>query len=85
MAEQKTIEQILFLSKNKYYKLSASEEARLNDFLSEKKASASKKSRTKSSRKSSDGTPVRVKNVVKKTKTDPPVVENEEWKEDVVS
>lgn len=63
----KTIEQLLFLSKNPHFRLSPEEEKRLNDFLEEKQAKRSnerkkstkkttKKSAKKSSKKSDEDT-----------------------------
>ena len=67
----KTVEQLLQLSKNPYYKLSNDEKQVLDDFLSKKQDSASKKSAKKSSKGSSAKTNVRVTNVVEKVDTNP--------------
>lgn len=63
----KTIEQLLFLSKNPYYKLTNDEKAVLDDFLSKKQEDESKTSRKKKSKRSDNDTPVRVRNIVEKT------------------
>jgi len=69
----KTIEQLLQLSKNPFYKFSPEEEQVLNDFLFKKQGSDSSDSQKKSSPKSDEGTlvtatdTVKVKNVVEKT------------------
>ena len=68
----KTIQQLLKLSENPFYKLTANEQAVLDDFLSEKSGSVSKKSQKKSSSESSKKTRVIVRNVVKKSDTYPP-------------
>jgi ERCC4-type nuclease len=62
----KTIEQLLQLSKNPYYVFQPDEQRLLDDFLSKKQASTSKKSRKKSSKESSEKTNVRVRNIVEK-------------------
>lgn len=63
----KTIEQLLFLSKNPYYKLTEDEKQVLEDFLSKKQGSESKSSRKKSSKQLEKPTNVRVRNIVEKT------------------
>jgi hypothetical protein len=63
----KTIEQLLELSKNPYYKFSPAEEVILNDFLEKKSAKSSTSSVKKSSEHSEKDTPVRVRNIVQKT------------------
>lgn len=63
----KTIQQLLELSKNPYYKFTKDEKAVLDDFLSQKQDTGSKKSPKTSSSKSSQKTPVRVRNIVNKT------------------
>lgn len=68
----KSIEQLLELAKNPYYKFSKDEQEVLDDFLSKKAEKASKKSQQKNSDESSQKTPVVVKNVVKKADTYPP-------------
>lgn len=70
----KTIEQLLALSKNPYYTFSSDEKRVLDDFLSKRRGSDSKKSQDKSSKKSSDKTPVHVANVVEKVDTYAPKV-----------
>lgn len=63
----KTVEQLLALSKNPYYKFTNDEKAVLDDFLSKKRADHSTSS-TKAKENSSDSsTPVRVRNIVTKT------------------
>ena len=68
----KTIEQLLFLSKNPYYKLTEDEKQVLEDFLSKKQESESKSSRKKSSKQLEKPTNVRVRNIVEKADTYPP-------------
>ena len=68
----KTIEQLLFLSKNPYYKLTEDEKQVLEDFLSKKQASESKSSRKKNSKQLEKPTNVRVRNIVEKADTYPP-------------
>lgn len=63
----KTIEQLLELSKNPFYKFTAAEKEVLDDFLSKKQEKESKKSQKQSSKPSDSNTPVRVRNVVQKT------------------
>lgn len=63
----KTIEQLLTLSKNKYYKFTNDEKAVLDDFLSKRPDDGSKSSQKKNSKKSSGKTNVRVRNIVPKT------------------
>lgn len=65
----KTIQQLLELSKNPYYILSADEQEVLNDFLFKKQDTISKVSPKKSSKKSSKKTRVIVRNIVKKVDT----------------
>ena len=77
----KTIEQLLFLSKNPYYKLRPEEQEVLDDFLLKKQEEESQTSQKKSSKKSTKNTNVRVKNVVQKTSTESEEIENEEWKD----
>ena len=67
----KTIEQLLFLSKNPYYKLTNDEKAVLDDFLSKKQEEDSKSSRKTSSKRSTKNTNVRVRNIVDKTIPEP--------------
>ena len=68
----KTIEQLLFLSKNPYYKLTEDEKQVLEDFLSKKQESESKSSRKKNSKQLEKPTNVRVRNIVEKADTYPP-------------
>lgn len=56
----KTMEQLLFLSKNPHYKFNPEEEQRLNDFLFKKQEKASKRLAKKSSKKSEKDTPATV-------------------------
>ncbi len=70
----KTIEQLLDLSKNPYYKFSNDEKAVLDDFLSKKKEKDSKSSQKKKENTSERNTPVRVRNIVEKTIDDVPEV-----------
>ena len=77
----KTIEQLLFLSKNPYYKLRPEEQEVLDDFLLKKQDEESQTSQKKNSKKLSANTNVRVKNVVQKTNTESEEIENEEWKD----
>lgn len=63
----KTIEQLLELSKNPYYKFQNDEKAVLDDFLSKKQEKASKNNQKKNSKNSEENTPVRVRNIVEKT------------------
>lgn len=68
----KTIQQLLELSKNPYYKFTPDERMVLDDFLLQSQDTDSKKSQEKSSKKSSKRTHVTVRNVVKKVNTYPP-------------
>lgn len=63
----KTIEQLLKLSENPYYKLLPEEQEVLDNFLSQKREAESKQSRSSGSKKSSKNTHAIVRNVVKKT------------------
>lgn len=65
----KTVEQLLQLSKNPYYKLSNDEKQVLDDFLSKKQESESKSSRKKNSKKFTGKIPVTVRNIVPKVDT----------------
>lgn len=67
----KTIQQLLDLSKNPFYRFTDAEQAVLDDFLSQKQESDSKKSQKESSKKSSKSTPVTVRNIVQKVDTYP--------------
>lgn len=63
----KTIEHLLELSKNPFYKFSPEEKERLEDFLSKKQEKPSKRSGKTDSKNSDKNTPVVVRNIVKKT------------------
>ena len=63
----KTIEQLLELSKNPYYKFDPTEQALLDDFLSKKQDTGLQTSQQADSNKSSEKTRVTVRNVVRKT------------------
>lgn len=65
----KTIQQLLELSKNPFYKFTTDEQEVLNDFLSQKPVTTLKKLPKKNSKKSSKKTRVIVRNVVKKVDT----------------
>lgn len=65
----KTIEQLLELSKNPFYKFTADEQAVLDDFLLKKRATELKRSQKPRSKKSSTKTRVTVRNIVKKVDT----------------
>lgn len=68
----KSIEQLLFLSRNPYYPMTNDEKAVLDDFLSKKQEKTPKKSQKKSTDESSKKTNVIVRNVVQKADTYPP-------------
>ncbi len=70
----KTIEQLLDLSKNPYYKFTNDERAVLDDFLLRKQEKESAKQLKKSLKNSEKNTPVRVRNIVDKTIDDVPEV-----------
>lgn len=72
----KTIEQLLFLSKNPYYKLTNDEKAVLDDFLLGRQEEGSRTSQTRNSKKSTKSTNVRVRNIVDKTIDKPLDVDN---------
>lgn len=63
----KTIEQLLELSKNPFYKFTNDEKAVLDDFLEKKREKDLKRLQKKNSRSSETNTPVRVRNIVEKT------------------
>lgn len=63
----KTIEQLLDLSKNPYYKFTQDEKAVLDDFLLKKREKDSQNKQKTNSETSENDTPVRVRNVVEKT------------------
>lgn len=62
----KTIEQLLELSKNPYYKFTNDEKAVLDDFLLRKQEKASRNSQRRKLKQSEKNTPVRVRNIVPK-------------------
>ena len=68
----KTIQQLLDLSKNPFYRFTDAEQAVLDDFLSQKQEPDSKKSQKESSTESLQKTRAIVRNVVKKADTYPP-------------
>lgn len=63
----KTIEQLLDLSKNPYYKFTNDEKAVLDDFLLRKQEGELKRQQKKNLRNSGKSTPVIVRNIVEKT------------------
>lgn len=67
----KTIEQLLFLSKNPYYKLTDEEQAVIDDFLLKQQDEEKSTSQKKSSKQSTKQTNVRVRNIVEKTVPQP--------------
>lgn len=67
----KTIEQLLKLSRNPYYKFTQTEQEVLDDFLSKNQDSDSQKSQKTNSTELSPKTRAIVRNVVKKTDTYP--------------
>ena len=69
----KTIEQLLKLSQNKFYKFLPEEQEVLDDFLSKKQGKDSENSPEKNSEESLKKTPVTVRNVVEKTDTGLPI------------
>lgn len=62
----KSIEQLLELSKNPYYKMTEAEKAVLNDFLAKRQAERGTNSQSKNEKNSEKNTPVRVRNIVPK-------------------
>lgn len=70
----KTIEQLLALSKNPFYKFTNDEKAVLDDFLSKEKADHSTSLVKKKENGSEKNTNVRVRNIVDKTIDDVPEV-----------
>lgn len=70
----KTVEQLLHLTKNPYYKMTSDEKAVLDDFLSKKRADHSTNTLKKKEQNSEKNTPVRVRNIVEKTIDDVPSV-----------
>lgn len=71
----KTIEQLLELTKNPHYTLRREEQEVLDAFLSQKQESDSDTPQEKTSNESSKKTRAIVRNVVKKTDTYPPVLD----------
>lgn len=65
----KTIQQLLELYKNPFYRFTESEQKMLNDFLLERRASELKKLQKKTSKESLAKTNVIVRNIVNKTNT----------------
>lgn len=63
----KTVEQLLSLSKNPFYKFTDDEMAVLDDFLSKKRAKDLENNQKKNSQPSESSTPVIVRNIVRKT------------------
>lgn len=63
----KTIEQLLQLSKNPYYRFTNDEKAILDDFLEKRREEVSTSSTKKKESNSGSSTPVRVRNIVTKT------------------
>lgn len=63
----KTIEQLLKLSKNPYYRFTEAEKQVLDDFLSKKREKNLKNSQKDNSKSSEESSPVRVRNIVPKT------------------
>jgi hypothetical protein len=63
----KSIEQLLFLHKNPYYKFTAEEQAVIDDFLLKQQDDEPANSQKKSSKQSTKQTNVRVRNVIEKT------------------
>lgn len=63
----KTVEQLLSLSKNPFYKFTDDEMAVLDDFLSKKRAKDLENNQKKNSQPSESDTPVIVRNIVRKT------------------
>lgn len=63
----KTVEQLLELSSNPYYKFTNDEKAVLDDFLSQRREKTSKNRQNKNSKSSDKNTNVRVRNIVPKT------------------
>ena len=65
----KTIQQLLELYKNPFYRFTESEQKMLNDFLLERQASELKRLQKKTSKESLAKTNVIVRNIVNKTNT----------------
>lgn len=62
----KTIEQLLELTKNPYYKFLPEEQVVLDDFLAKRRAERSPNSQNPNSQNLGSSTPVRVRNIVPK-------------------
>ena len=69
----KTIDQLLKLSQNPFYKLLPEEQEVLDNFLLKKQEKGSENSQKENSEKLSESTPVTVRNVVEKTDTGLPI------------
>ena len=69
----KTIEQLLKLSQNPFYKLLPEEQEVLDNFLLRKQEKGSENSQKENSEKLSESTPVTVRNVVEKADTGLPI------------
>lgn len=69
----KTIDQLLKLSQNPFYKLLPEEQEVLDDFLLKKQEKGSENSQKENSKKLSESTPVTVRNVVEKADTGLPI------------
>lgn len=63
----KTVQQLLELTKNPYYKMTNDEKAVLDDFLAKKRDAHTTSSQKKKEQTSEKDTPVRVRNIVEKT------------------
>lgn len=63
----KTIEQLLLLSKNPFYKFTPDEQVVLDDFLSKKREKDLKNKPSQNSKSSDKSSAVRVRNIVPKT------------------
>ena len=63
----KTVQQLLELTKNPYYKMTNDEKAVLDDFLAKKRGEHTTSSQKKKEQTSENDTPVRVRNIVEKT------------------
>ena len=63
----KTVEQLIHLTKNPYYKMTQDEKQVLDDFLAKKRGEHSTSSTKKKEQNSENDTPVRVRNIVEKT------------------
>lgn len=69
----KTIDQLLKLSQNPFYKLLPEEQEVLDNFLLKKQEKGSENSQKENSEKLSESTPVTVRNVVEKADTGLPI------------